>query len=223
MPQKFARVPVLQDFEEPVPSEARDTGQAEDMIVAVTLNATARKLLGGAVIAAMTASAFAGAAVSQETKTVRGQEYVPTIWVDPDGCEHWVMDDGAEGYMSPHLTRQGLPVCRDGNLCGELSSDQFFKSGSAALSASGRATIKNFFQQAGAQFYIVMGHTDNRGSDEANMNLSFRRAAAVAKVGQSMGADIADVRAYGERMPRASNRSSSGRAENRRVEIMCIR
>ncbi|MFZ9117949.1 MAG: OmpA family protein, partial [Paracoccaceae bacterium] len=24
--------------------------------------------------------------------------YIPSIWVDPDGCEHWVMDDGAEGY-----------------------------------------------------------------------------------------------------------------------------
>ena len=21
--------------------------------------------------------------------------YLPGIWVDPDGCEHWVMDDGA--------------------------------------------------------------------------------------------------------------------------------
>lgn len=190
--------------------------------MAVTLNATARKLLGGAVIAAMAATAFGSAAISQ-TKTVRAQDYTPGIWVDPDGCEHWVMDDGAEGYMSPHLTRQGLPVCRDGSMCGELSSDQFFKSGSAGLSASGRAQIKQFFQTAGAQYYIVMGHTDSRGSDESNMALSFRRAAAVAKVGQAAGADIADVRAYGERMPRASNRSSAGRAANRRVEIMCIR
>ncbi|MDC0738753.1 OmpA family protein [Cognatishimia sp. SS12] len=179
--------------------------------------------MGGLAIAALTATAFAGAAVSQETKTVRAQQYVPTIWVDPDGCEHWVMDDGAEGYMSPHLTRQGLPVCRDGNMCGELSSDQFFSSGSAGLSAAGRAKIKQFFETAGAQYYIVMGHTDSRGSDESNMALSFRRAAAVAKVGSSAGAKIADVRAYGERMPRASNKTSSGRAANRRVEIMCIR
>ena len=26
--------------------------------------------------------------------------YIPSIWVDPDGFEHWVMDDGAEGYMT---------------------------------------------------------------------------------------------------------------------------
>ena len=24
----------------------------------------------------------------------QAERYVPTIWVDPDGCEHWVMDDG---------------------------------------------------------------------------------------------------------------------------------
>ena len=34
----------------------------------------------------------------------QAERYVPTIWVDPDGCEHWVMDDGAEGYISSHLT-----------------------------------------------------------------------------------------------------------------------
>ena len=40
------------------------------------------------------------------------QRYVPGIWIDPDGCQHWVMDDGAEGYMTPHLARDGRPVCK---------------------------------------------------------------------------------------------------------------
>ena len=53
-------------------------------------------------------------ASAQNQRTVIGERYVPTIWVDPDGCEHWVMDDGAEGYMTPHVTRQGIPVCRRG-------------------------------------------------------------------------------------------------------------
>lgn len=191
--------------------------------MAIGFIAGARGVMRGVVVATFALAATASTSFAQETKTVRAQDYTPGIWVDPDGCEHWVMDDGAEGYMSPHLTRQGLPVCRDGKMCGELSSDQFFASGSAGLSAAGRAKIKEFFQSAGAQYYIVMGHTDSRGSDEANMALSFRRAAAVAKVGQSAGAEIADIRAYGERMPRASNKTSKGRAENRRVEIMCIR
>ena len=60
-----------------------------------------------------------GAAVSAGSAAAQSSErYVPTIWVDPDGCEHWVMDDGAEGYMSPHVNRHGIPVCRQGNVCG---------------------------------------------------------------------------------------------------------
>ncbi|MCG7622115.1 MULTISPECIES: hypothetical protein [unclassified Epibacterium] len=33
------------------------------------------------------------------------------IWVDPQGCEHWIIDDGVEGYMDPRLTPDGKPVC----------------------------------------------------------------------------------------------------------------
>ena len=36
----------------------------------------------------------------------QAERYVPTIWVDPDGCEHWVMDDGAEGYIALILHRR---------------------------------------------------------------------------------------------------------------------
>ena len=34
------------------------------------------------------------------------------IWIDPDGCQHWYIDDGVEGYMTPRLQRNGRPVCR---------------------------------------------------------------------------------------------------------------
>ena len=34
-----------------------------------------------------------------------------SIWVDPDGCKHWVIDDGIEGYMSPVLNLDGTPDC----------------------------------------------------------------------------------------------------------------
>jgi outer membrane protein OmpA-like peptidoglycan-associated protein len=164
-----------------------------------------------------------GAVQAQEKQTIRGAAYVPTIWVDPDGCEHWVMDDGAEGYMTPNVNRQGIPVCRKGSLCGELQSDQFFSSGSSTINKNGRARLAKFFKEAGARAYIVTGHTDSRASDEYNMGLSFRRATAVAKIGAAAGANIVDVRGYGERMPIATNKTAKGRAENRRVEIMCMR
>lgn len=33
------------------------------------------------------------------------------IWVDPNGCDHWIIDDGVEGYLSQRLDRNGKPVC----------------------------------------------------------------------------------------------------------------
>lgn len=33
------------------------------------------------------------------------------IWVDPDGCDHWIIDDGVEGYLSERLQPDGRPVC----------------------------------------------------------------------------------------------------------------
>lgn len=33
------------------------------------------------------------------------------IWVDPNGCDHWIIDDGLEGYLSARLDKYGKPVC----------------------------------------------------------------------------------------------------------------
>lgn len=159
---------------------------------------------------------------TQNKRTIVGERYIPGIWVDPDGCEHWVMDDGVEGYMTPHVTRKGIPVCRRGNVCGVLNSDQFFATDKYRISAGGRDRLKEFFQQSTAIGFIIAGHTDSRASDEYNMRLSYNRANAVAAVGKSVGAKIIDVRGYGERMPAATNGTTEGMATNRRVEIICI-
>jgi len=182
------------------------------------------RLFAGTMIAAtfvLQASAADAQTRSQEGRD-KGQ-YIPTIWVDPDGCEHWVMDDGAEGYMTPHVTRQGIPVCRRGNVCGVMNTDQFFNTDSYRVHPQGRARLAEFFKTTGAVSYIISGHTDSRASDAYNMKLSLNRANAVASIAQQSGARIADVRGYGERMPAASNGTAGGMAKNRRVEIICIR
>lgn len=33
------------------------------------------------------------------------------IWIDPRGCQHWIIDDGVEGYLSARLDPKGKPVC----------------------------------------------------------------------------------------------------------------
>ncbi|MTJ03147.1 MAG: OmpA family protein [Sediminimonas qiaohouensis] len=176
-----------------------------------------------AAVALLLAVATGAQAQSAGKPTVVGERYEPTIWIDPDGCEHWVMDDGAEGYMTPHTRRDGTPVCHRGNICGIVPTDQLFATDRHTITSAGRARLQEFFQKANARAFLIHGHTDARASDEYNMGLSLRRANAVAQVAQSVGASVVDVRGFGERMPRASNATAQGMAENRRVEITCLR
>lgn len=179
--------------------------------------------VGMAAAGAMFAStAMAGSTDVVITKSSQSQRYVPTIWVDPDGCEHWAMDDGAEGYMTPHVTRDGIPVCNRGNTCAVMNSDQLFAVDKWHINAANRARLHTFFQSTGASTYLIDGHTDSDASDAYNMNLSKNRAVAVARVAQNAGA-TAQARWYGERVPLASNSTRAGKAKNRRVEITCIR
>lgn len=34
------------------------------------------------------------------------------VWVDPEGCDHYIIDDGAESYMNVRLHADGTPICR---------------------------------------------------------------------------------------------------------------
>ncbi len=72
---------------------------------------------------------------------------------------------------------------------------------------------------------VIEGHTDSRGSDSANMNLSQRRADAVRTylVSKQYEADLIEARGMGEGRPIADNKSAEGRANNRRVEIIIER
>ena len=38
-------------------------------------------------------------------------QLVAGVWVDPTGCDHWIIDDGVEGYLSARLDKYGKPVC----------------------------------------------------------------------------------------------------------------
>ncbi len=190
------------------------------------VNTISKAIRAVASLSLVAALALPASFADAQTRSQGGRDkgvYVPTIWVDPDGCEHWVMDDGAEGYMTPHTNRQGIPVCRRGNVCGVMNADQFFATDSYRIHKAGQQRLAHFFQSTGAVSYIITGHTDSRASDEYNLRLSYNRANAVAAIAAATGARIADVRGYGERLPVAANNSAHGMAQNRRVEIICIR
>ena len=167
-----------------------------------------------------------GSVAAQIADNSRRENYIPTIWTDPDGCQHWVLDDGAEGFMTPNVRRDGTPVCDgqrapQGNLCGRVG-DQHFATDKFFINADGRSKLAAFSQSGISQRYIIVGHTDSRASDAYNIRLSQNRANAVASVARSVGANIVEVRAMGERQPIAPNNTVVGMAQNRRVEILCV-
>lgn len=68
----------------------------------------------------------------------------------------------------------------------------------------------------------IQGHTDSRGDDAYNEDLSRRRAAAVLDylVQQGISASRLRSQGYGESQPLESNSTRAGRAANRRVEFV---
>ena len=153
----------------------------------------------------------------------QGRKYIPTIWVDPDGCEHWVMDDGVEGYMSPHVNAPGNSGLPQGQSLRRDEIGSVFCHRQRAYFQRRQGPSAQFFQQTGAKGYIIAGHTDSRASDAYNMRLSLRRANAVARSprppapGSSTCADMVNASRPRPTPPRA------GMAKNRRVEIICVR
>jgi outer membrane protein OmpA-like peptidoglycan-associated protein len=68
---------------------------------------------------------------------------------------------------------------------------------------------------------MIVGHTDNVGSDTYNQDLSERRADAATRYLVSQGVDRGRIGTLGvgENEPVASNDSEAGRSRNRRVEV----
>ena len=75
------------------------------------------------------------------------------------------------------------------------------------------------------QRLVVEGHTDAKGAEDVNYDLSVLRANAVKDFLTSRGVERNRVESigFGESRPIASNTSAEGRASNRRVEIVVQR
>ena len=71
---------------------------------------------------------------------------------------------------------------------------------------------------------VVEGHTDDVGAADYNLRLSDDRANSVRKALLDRGIEKKRLEAvgFGEAKPIASNKSSKGRAENRRVEFKIV-
>jgi outer membrane protein OmpA-like peptidoglycan-associated protein len=103
--------------------------------------------------------------------------------------------------------------------------DVLFDTGKSDLKAGAQRPIEQiaaFLGENPERRVQVEGFTDSQGSNEYNMELSQRRADAVAMAIMQRGVDAQRVRAlgYGEEFPKAGNESPGSRQLNRRVEII---
>jgi OOP family OmpA-OmpF porin len=81
--------------------------------------------------------------------------------------------------------------------------------------------LADFMKQYPQTTTVVEGHTDSKGTDAYNQNLSERRANAVRDVlvnQYGVEAERVNAAGYGEGRPVADNATDAGRAVNRRVE-----
>jgi outer membrane protein OmpA-like peptidoglycan-associated protein len=107
-----------------------------------------------------------------------------------------------------------------------LSGAVLFKSGEASLLEIAKRQLDKvaaaLMEQDESKQIVVEGHTDSRGSDRRNRQLSQDRAEVVRNYLVSQGVKASRISAVGkgEAEPIANNRSAEGRANNRRVEII---
>jgi OmpA-OmpF porin, OOP family len=100
----------------------------------------------------------------------------------------------------------------------------FFATGSFKLLAKSFPSLKTVAQilKDNPTFKInVEGHTDSTGKHDMNMTLSTNRAASVADYLKSTGVDASRITSegFGPDRPIAPNKTTAGRAKNRRVEM----
>jgi len=90
-------------------------------------------------------------------------------------------------------------------------------------SADALATIADVLDENAELDLLIVGHTDNVGDFEYNLNLSMQRAQAVAawlEERHDIDGDRLQPAGAGMMAPVATNRSEDGRQQNRRVELV---
>ncbi|MGK0357933.1 MAG: outer membrane protein OmpA-like peptidoglycan-associated protein [Bradymonadia bacterium] len=156
---------------------------------------------------------------------------------DPDNDKDGILDVDDQCPLQPEVFNgvKDTDGCPDtgGRIqvtCKEISFDGkvFFDTDKAIIKKKSFGLLDELVDLLkGASFITkvrVEGHTDDRGSDVYNTDLSDRRARSVLEyiTGKGIASDRLVSKGFGEAQPLKSNKSRTGRAENRRVAFVIL-
>lgn len=107
------------------------------------------------------------------------------------------------------------------------NSGVYFATNKYDINSASQTTLNklaNVFKEYPDTNILVVGHTDNVGTDEYNMTLSKNRAYAVTNylTGKGLSAGRFTTNWFGESQPMYDNSTAEGRAKNRRVNIAIL-
>ena len=143
-----------------------------------------------------------------------------TCPMEPETFNDFLDDDGCPDDPNDkvHLSRDKIII----------TEQVHFETGKATIKRESYdildAVIEVLKANPQVQKLRIEGHTDSRGSDELNRQLSQDRADSVRQylVERGIAERRLDAIGYGEAQPIASNETSEGRALNRRVEFTIV-
>jgi len=153
---------------------------------------------------------------------------VPEIWDGPGPPS--LIDFRLWSTNKPMITNvrfaEGNKPVKDPFADGKLVTyGIYFDTGSDVVKAESAPVLRQIaaYMEANAAVRVqIVGHTDNQGKPDANLDLSRRRAASVANVLSEqfkIAADRFATDGLGDTTPVADNAKPEGRAMNRRVEF----
>jgi outer membrane protein OmpA-like peptidoglycan-associated protein len=138
-----------------------------------------------------------------------------------DNCPDQAGTPAKQGCVDAQAVR-----LTDGRL--DLLDNVYFATNQARILPRSFPLLRNVARVLAAHTGItrvrVEGHTDDRGDDAYNLDLSRRRAEAVVAflVEQGVAAERLEAQGLGETRPREPNVTPAGRARNRRVEFHIV-
>jgi outer membrane protein OmpA-like peptidoglycan-associated protein len=105
--------------------------------------------------------------------------------------------------------------------------DVLFATGKAELSPDANKSVSRlaeFLKKYSTRNVLIEGHTDSVGKDDYNLALSQKRADSVRDklLAEGIEPDRITTVGYGKKYPVASNDTSAGKAQNRRVEVIIL-